>query len=192
MCSLRKIGTALQESPLDEAGAGQDSFAAGLLLSGDGRSLFVLDQGNWRVVFIDTQTRRVVASVPTGSNPLLIALAPDEKRLYIANSGLFEYKLIRGVRRDSPLKTGLHFPPFGFPSKAAREGTIAEGHEIPGLGDENSENGSSLWTYDIASPQAPKLIAKLRLGSRIGSEPARSASAERLRRGLPQTPVIST
>jgi YVTN family beta-propeller protein len=160
--------------PLDEAGIGQatqEGFAADLLLSKDGNLLYVLDQGNWRVVFLDPQTRRGVASVPTGSDPLLIALSPDEKRLFVANSGLFEYKLVRGVRSDSPLETGLHFPPFGFPSKAAREGTIAEGHDVPGLGDENSEKGSSLWTYDIASPQSPRLIAKLRLGSTIGDAP---------------------
>lgn len=159
---------------LDRVRAGQgtpDSFAAGLVLSQDGRLLYVVDQGNWRVVVIDTQTRLPISSVPTGSNPILIALSPDETRLYIVNSGLFEYQLIAGVRRDAPLETGLHFPPFGFPSKAAREGTVAEGHKVPGLGDENSERGSSLWTYDVKSPQSPKLVAKLRLGSRIGSEP---------------------
>ena len=65
----------------------------------------------------------IASSVPDGLESLLIALAPT-KSLYIANSGLFEYKLIRRVRRNSPLKTGLHFPPFRFPSKAAREGTM--------------------------------------------------------------------
>ena len=40
--------------------------------------------------------------------------------------------------RRNPLGTGLHFPPFGYPSRAARIGATVEGKKIPGLGDENS------------------------------------------------------
>ena len=62
---------------------------------------------------------------------------------------------------------GLHFPPFGYPSKAAREGAMLEGKRIPGLGDENSDRGSSLWTYDVHERAHPALTAKLRLGAKI-------------------------
>jgi YVTN family beta-propeller protein len=143
------------------------SYAADLTLSTDGTVLFVLDQANWRIVVIDTQTHKRIASLATGLNPFMIALSPDGHKLYVTNSGLFEYQLVVGVRREDPLHTGLHFPPFGYPSKAAREGTVAEGHTVAGLGDENSNRGSSLWTYDITDPRAAKLLAKLRLGAVI-------------------------
>jgi YVTN family beta-propeller protein len=148
-----------------------ESFAANLILSRDGRMLFVIDQGNWRVVVIDTATRERISTIPTGSNPLAMALSQDGQRLYITNSGLFEYKLIEGARKDDTLTTGLHFPPFGYPSKNARAGGRAEGKRVPGLGRENDVRGSSLWTFDISNPAKPVVLAKLRLGSAITTGP---------------------
>ncbi len=153
--------------PLD----GPESFSANLALDRDGKFLYVIDQGNWRVVVIDTATRARVATVPTGANPLALALSEDGKRLYFTNSGLFEYQLIEGARKQDMLKTGLHFPPFGYPSKNARRGVRAEGHKVPGLGNENDVRGSSLWTCDISDPSKPVVTAKLRLGSAINSNP---------------------
>ncbi len=144
-----------------------DSFAATLVLSPDGRTLYVLDQGNWRVVLIDTATRERIASVPTGVNPFTLTVSPDGRRLYVANSGLFEYQLIPGVERDHLLATGLHFPPFANLSTQARNGTIAEGHAIPGLGDPNDAHGSSLWTYNVADRLHPLVVAQVRLGAAI-------------------------
>jgi YVTN family beta-propeller protein len=147
------------------------SFAATLILSLDGRVLYVLDQANWRVVVIDLATSQRVASFATGSNPFALALSVDGQRLYVTNSGLFEYKLIQGVKQSDTTDTGLHFPPFGYPSKKARRGVHAEGHTVPGLGDENSVRGSSLWTYDIHDPAKPRVVAKLRLGEAIRTSP---------------------
>ncbi len=72
----------------------RESFAASLVLTKDGRRLYVIDQANWRVVVIDTATKTKAATLATGVNPIAICLSPDDKRLYIANSGLFEYKTI--------------------------------------------------------------------------------------------------
>jgi len=144
-----------------------DSFASTLLLSRDGRFLYVVDQGNWRIAVIDTKTLQRVASIPTGANPLALALSEDGKKLYFANSGLFEYKLVEGVKENDVLGTGLHFPPFAYPSKKARRGTRAEGHKVRGLGDENGVRGSSLWTCDVSDPTRPVVTAKLRLGSTV-------------------------
>ena len=144
-----------------------ESFAANLALSRDGRYLYVIDQGNWRVVVIDTTSRERVASIPTGANPLALALSEDGQRLYVTNSGLFEYQPIEGVRKEDTLHTGLHFPPFGYPSQSARRGVRVEGHRVPGLGDANDVRGSSLWTYDISHAEKPAVTARLRLGSTI-------------------------
>ncbi len=154
------------DGPLDGKDFKQ-SFAATLILSADGETIFALDQGNFRVVIVDAAKMELVASIPTGNYPFGLALSPDGAKLYVTNSGLFEYKTVPGADAKDPLGTGLHFPPFAYPSKAAREGALVEGKKIPGLGDENSVRGSSLWTYDVHDREHPAVKAKLRLGARI-------------------------
>jgi YVTN family beta-propeller protein len=149
----------------------QGSFAATLVVSSDGKTLYALDQGNWRIVILDAPSLQRMASIPTGNYPYGLALSPDGSKLYVVNTGLFEYTTIPGASANDPLGTGLHFPPFGYPSKAAREGTIAEGKKIAGLGDENSLRGSSLWTYDIRDREHPAITARLRLGEHISEAP---------------------
>ncbi len=159
--------------PLDGMLAGvryRQSFAAGMVLTPRGDVLFVLDQANWRVVAIDTNQLRCISSAPTGANPYGIALSPDGGRLYVTNSGLFEYKQIVGADSRQALQTGVTFPPFGYPSREAREGVRSEGHEVPGLGPENDPRGSSLWSYDVRTAATPKLLATLRLGSHVGGD----------------------
>jgi YVTN family beta-propeller protein len=145
----------------------KESFAASLVLTKNGRRLYVIDQANWRVVVIDTATKTKVATLATGVNPIAICLSPDVRRLYVANSGLFEYKTIPGADNADRLHSGLHFPPFGYPSKAAQNGASVEGRPIPGLGDVNNKRGSSLWTYDISDPARARHVASLRLGTPI-------------------------
>ena len=171
-----------------------NSFSASIALSPDGRRLYVLDQGNWRVVVIDTGSRERIASFPTGSNPFSIALSPDGGRLYITNSGLFEYKNIAGVDQKDVLGTGIPFPTSGYPSQAARTGSSARdvkgtAHEVPGLGDENNVRGSSVWTYDTSDPAQPKLLARLRLGKIIGDDSA--AAAKQAIGGASPTGVVA-
>lgn len=169
--------TAANEVSLDGAIAGKQSsgsFAATLIISADGRTLFALDQGNWRIVILDAATLKSIAEIPTGSYPFGLALSPDGARLYVTNTGLFEYTTVPGISEKDKLDTGLHFAPFGYPSKAAREGTVAEGKQIPGLGDENSLRGSSLWTYDVRDREHPALTAKLRLGTSISEAPGQT------------------
>ncbi len=146
------------------------SFAASIVVSSDGKTLYALDQGNWRVVIIDAAGMRVLASIPTGAYPFGLALSLDGSRLYVTNTGLFEYSAVPGASETDELHTGLHFPPFAYPSKEAREGVDVEGKHIRGLGDENSDAGSSLWTYDMSDRVHPAVTAKLRLGARISEE----------------------
>jgi YVTN family beta-propeller protein len=111
-----------------------------------------------------------LSQVPTGAYPFGLALSPDGTKLYVTNTGLFEYSTVPGYDEHDKLNTGLRFPPFGYPSKAAREGVTVEGKKIPGLGDENSVRGSSLWTYDVRGREHPSVTAKLRLGEKISED----------------------
>ncbi len=157
----------LGEIPLDAPINGEDftgSFAASVLVSADGRTLYALDQGNWRIAIIDAAARKVIASAPTGADPYLTALSPGGSRLYITNIGLFEYSTIPGAKKDDLVGTGLKFPPYGYPSKEAREGTTVDGKKIPGLGPENSDQGSSL--LDLRHPRSGESHQDSRAASR--------------------------
>jgi YVTN family beta-propeller protein len=146
------------------------SFADTLVVSADGKTLYALDQGNWRVVVLDAERMERIASIATGAYPFGLALSPDGQRLYVTNTGLFEYSTVPGASEKNQLATGLRFPPFAYPSKEAREGAMVEGKQIPGLGDENSDHGSSLWTYDMSDRVHPLVSAKLRLGAKISED----------------------
>jgi YVTN family beta-propeller protein len=145
----------------------EKSFTGALAISNNGKFLFAVDEGNWRVVVLKADTLEKVGSVATGRYPFGLALSPDGSKLYVTNTGLFEYRTIPGLGTGKHPAGGLRFPAFGYPSSAARKGAVAEGKRVPGLGDENSDEGSSLWTFDVRDPSKPAVIAKLRLGERI-------------------------
>src|ERR1035437_686737 len=113
------------EVSLNGAGSGssaaeakfEGSFAATLIVSAYGKTLYALDQGNWRVVLVDAAKMERIASIPTGRYPFGLALSPDGTRLYVTNTGLFEYHAVPGAGAKEPLTAGLHFPPFGYPSR---------------------------------------------------------------------------
>lgn len=163
------------EISLDGMTEGKDyeqSFAATLILSSDGRTIYALDQANWRVVIVDAESGKRLASIATGSYPFGLALSADGRRLYVTNTGLFEYTTLPDITaeagdEDQRMAKGLRFPPFGYPSKETREGAVVEGKKVAGLGDENSVLGSSVWTYDVGDAAHPVIAAKLRLGGRI-------------------------
>jgi YVTN family beta-propeller protein len=161
----------IRETSLDGQIGGKTfakSFAAAVEISNDGKLLFVVDEGNWRIVVLNSETLEKIGSVRTGRYPFGLALSPDASKLYVTNTGLFEYRTIPGVGAGEHPAGGLRFPPFGFPSAAARKGNVVNGKHVPGLGDENSDEGSSLWTIDVSDPANPSVMSKLRLGDAIG------------------------
>ncbi len=83
------------EIPLNVEVAGkkfEDSYAADLKLSEDGRHIYCADVTNFRLIIVDTAERRVVGSTPVGRYPY--ALAVSGTRVYVANIGLFEYSAV--------------------------------------------------------------------------------------------------
>ena len=53
-----------------------DGYIGDLKLSSEGRTLYAIDQINFRLIIIDVATEAVVANVPTGRYPFGLALSP--------------------------------------------------------------------------------------------------------------------
>lgn len=147
----------------------KNSLGGELKLSPDDRWLYVLDLGHFRLVVIDTRSKQVIASVPVGRMPFGLAVAPDGKRVYVSNVGMFQYSLVPGYDPKDARDTGLDFPPFGFPSREATEGTVINGKQIPGLGDPNVPESNSVFVVDVSDATNPRVTAKIRTGIPIGA-----------------------
>jgi YVTN family beta-propeller protein len=58
-----------------------------MVLSRDGRQAYVTLYGDERLQVVDLQHREVLASIPTGPQPVGVSLAPDGRTLWIGNLG---------------------------------------------------------------------------------------------------------
>jgi YVTN family beta-propeller protein len=59
-----------------------------MMFSPDGRFLYISNFSNNSVTIIDTETDSIVVSaVPTGTNPLFLAITPSGERLFVGNTG---------------------------------------------------------------------------------------------------------
>lgn len=63
--------------------------------------LFVLDQGNSRLVMIDTKRARIAATVPL-EQPVALALAADARRVYVTHRGEAGYGFLTAVDVEHP------------------------------------------------------------------------------------------
>lgn len=143
-----------------------DAFTSDLALSPDGRWLYALDIAHYRLVVIDTIARQAVASVGVGRNPFALVLTHDGRRAFVANTGTFQYSLVE--TREGDDERGLPFPPFGYPSQEARDGTLVDGRRVPGLGDPNVPEACSVWSLDLSNPLEPKVTDRIKTGLPVG------------------------
>lgn len=143
-------------------------YIGDLVLSRDGKRLYAVDQINFRMIIIDTQSRKIQHNVPVGRYPFGITLSPDEKEVYVANVGMYEYKLIPGVKMDSLDQTALKYPAFPYLSEASKKGIHTDSLEVPGLGDPNAPESFSVWAVDLSQPDKPTVKAKIKTGFLVG------------------------
>jgi YVTN family beta-propeller protein len=145
----------------------EDSYVVDVKTGADGKYLYCADVANFRLAVIDVEHRKVVGSVPVGRYPY--ALAVRGNQVYVANIGLFEYSPVPPPQDKRFDQRGLTFPPFGYPSKEARDGVEVEGRKIPGLGEPNVPESFSVWGVDVANPQSPKVISRVKTGLLVGA-----------------------
>ncbi len=142
-----------------------DSFTSDLLLSKDGSELFVLDRGNFRMVRLRLDNKKITASIPVGRQPFGLALSPDGTMAFVANVGAYAYPLIEGANRKNYDSLMISHHPYGDNTKESREGTVVEGRKIPGVGSPNAEEAMSVFSINLASN---KVVDRFKTGHQVG------------------------
>ncbi len=145
----------------------EHGYLGDMRISPDGRTLYAVDQSNFRMLTIDVDKRRVIRSIPVGRYPFGIALSPDGTRAFVANVGMYEYGYVRDASGHPAM---LEFPPFGVPSREAEEGVSIGPLRVPALGDPNDIRGMSVFTVDISERGAEREIAKAKTGHLVGEQ----------------------
>jgi len=166
-------GKKLGEIPCNQAfGDGRDysdGYIGDMVMSSDGKRIYVVDQIGFRVVVIDTETGKAVANIPTGRYPFGITLSPDGKNLLVANVGMFEYSYFRHLDRNNLKGTALKYPAFGYGSEEMKKGIKNDTMDVAGLGEMDAPESFSVWRYSLESG-TPELKAKIRTGIPVGAE----------------------
>lgn len=140
-------------------------YLGDMVMTRDGKTLYVLDQIGFRLVVIDMTTKKVIHNIPTGRYPFGITLSPDEKAAYVANVGVFEYKPFTNLDKKDLKKTAHNFPATKYGSQEMKEGIPGEG--VPALGDPNVPEAFSVWRFDL-TPATPVVTAKIKTGFLVG------------------------
>jgi len=144
-------------------------YIGDLEVTKDGKTLYAVDQIGFRMVVVDTKTKTVNHSVPVGRYPFGICLSPDEKKVYVANVGMFQYALIKDGSDDSSEIKSIDYPAFAYGSKEMKVGIHNDTISIPGLGDPNAIEAFSVFAITLDDPANPEVIAKIKTGHLVGA-----------------------
>ncbi len=147
----------------------EDGYIGDMVLSKDGSTLYAVDQIGFRLIVMDTKTKKVTHNVETGRYPFGVTLSPDEKTVYVANVGMFEYSYIKSLDKNNLNATAPRYPTSAYGSKEMREGVKTDSLEFEGLGDPNAPETFSVWAIDLKTPK-PQVVAKIKTGVLVGEE----------------------
>ena len=145
-----------------------DGYIGDMVLSKDGSRLYAVDQIGFRILVINTLTKKILFNVPTGRYPFGVTLSPDGKYAYVANVGMYAYKRIKSFDPEHPEKTSLPYPPFAYLSKESVYGIHNDSVDIPGLGEPNGPASFSVWAVNLNNHGGPAITAKIKTGILVG------------------------
>ena len=143
----------------------EDSFTSDLLLNENANELLVLDRGNFRLVRIDLNTKKITASIKTGRQPFGLAINPDHKTAFVANVGMYDYPLLTGITEKNADSLRIPFHPYGNNTKESINGYTLNGRKIPGVGSPLAPEAMSVYTIDL---ETNRVIDKFKPGHQIG------------------------
>ncbi|MDP8244617.1 MAG: hypothetical protein P9L94_11090 [Candidatus Hinthialibacter antarcticus] len=148
----------------------KDGYTGDLVLSPDGKRLYVVDQMNFRVVTLDTESGQIIDVVAVGRYPFGLAMTPDGKKLFVANIGLFEYSAVEGFDPNHFIDTTLSFPATKYLSDEMKEGTVAEGIQVPGLGEPNVDEAVSVYVVELDDAGKGAVTQRIKTGVLVGEK----------------------
>ncbi len=141
-----------------------DAFVVDIAVTKKGDLAYCLDIANQQLVTIDLGAGRILSRVKAGRQPYALVLDEENKSLFVANIGLFDY---------SALEKKISRPAFGFPSQEALTGTIFEGIKVPGLGSPVIADAHSIWKFSTNVSMRPKLVDSVKTGVLIQAPTSR-------------------
>ena len=142
-----------------------DSFTSDLVLNDANNELLVLDRGNFRMVRINLNTKKITTSIKVGRLPFGLALSPDKKTAFVANVGMYEYPLITGATPSNYDSLLISYHPYGNNTPESINGTVVEGRQVPGVGSPHHPDAMSVFTVDL---QKNQVVDKFKTGHQIG------------------------
>lgn len=134
----------------------EDSFTSDLLLLND--ELLVLDRGNFRLVRINIQNKKILASIPTGRQPFGLALSPDKKNVLVANVGMYAYPLVEGTTLANYNQQMIPYHPYANNTSESINGKIIDGKKIPALGSPNAPESMSVYNINLDSNKTTSIF----------------------------------
>ncbi|MCB0278650.1 MAG: hypothetical protein KDD94_04060, partial [Calditrichaeota bacterium] len=144
-------------------------YIGDMTLSSDGKTLYAVDQIGFRMVIVNTEKRSIVSSVPVGRYPFGICLSPDEKKVYVANVGMFQYAFIRKSNDPEAKIKPIDYPPFAYATEEMKSGVKTDTSYAQGLGDLNAIEAFSVFVVDISQNGKEKVVSKIKTGHLVGS-----------------------
>ncbi|MFK7921447.1 MAG: alkaline phosphatase family protein [Bacteroidia bacterium] len=143
------------------------AYIGDMVLSQDGKTLYAVDQIGFRIVVIDPASGELLAHLPSGRYPFGIELSPQGDKLYVANAGMYAYQWLADFDPQNAAETALDYPAFAYGSEEARDGIHNDSVNIPGLGEQNTPEAFSVWTY--ALPEG-RLLSQVKTGVLVGEK----------------------
>src|SRR5664279_512993 len=190
------------------------AFPGNMVLSRDGRHLYVVDQGAFQIQVIDTTKvatgldpsglivepdnfAAVVQRIPAGRYPFGVTLSPEGDELYVTHVGVFQYTHLRpsSPTGDNNVDYPLCYPAAGYPDETVGSTTLKikkvdprnlpeaqrdpegircgyvsqdQSYTVPGLGDPNVAESSSVYVIDVRNPAQARLARVLKPGLLVG------------------------
>ncbi len=145
-----------------------DGYIGDLVMNREGSLIYAVDQIGFRVLIVDVKNKKLLKNVKVGRYPFGIALSPDEKELYVANVGMYEYSYLKGVDFENLKDTAPNFPTSAFLSEKSIKGYKTDKYEVPPLGDPNVPESFSVWKIDISNPEKAYVSGKVKTGKLVG------------------------
>ena len=142
-----------------------DSFTSDLVFNESANELLILDRGNFRMVRLNLDTKKITSSVKVGRQPFGLSLSPDKKTAFVANVGVYEYPLITGATPANYESLLISHHPYGDNTKESIKGTVVEGRDIPGVGSPLHPDAMSVFLIDL---QTNKVTDKFKTGHQVG------------------------